>query len=280
MKTLTEYIELYKEPNLLEEEELIDESRISDLADKVGTKVGKITGLWNDIKNFGRDSRAAYQKMLLSLTDKKNEILSEEDKKKLIENIKDVDGYYSSLVDIMNRYKNVRDAYKDSSYVYAVVNVQQIAKKKKDKKTYRTATAILDNIPAADKKSAIDSVEKAKQSIGGNDGNGNTPTDKTGAGEQKQEEIVKKTVEKDEIKKVAEPANIDTKELADYICQIIIPSDDDYDIIQDQAVALAEIICGMATLQNNEKIKKDILAKYGIKDIDEFINKIKTENKK
>jgi len=276
MKTLTEYIELYKEPNLLEGEELIDESRISDLADKIGAKVGKITGLWNDIKNFGRDSRAAYQKMLLSLTDKKNEILSEEDKKKLIENIKDVDGYYSSLVDIMNRYKNVRDAYKDSSYVYAVVNVQQIAKKKKDKKTYKTATAILDNIPAADKKSAIDSVEKAKKSIGGND----TLTDKTSTGEQKQEEIVKKTVEKDEIQSMAEPANIDTKELADYICQIIIPSDDDYDIIQDQAVALAEIICGMATLQNNEKIKKDILAKYGIKDIDEFINKIKTEKKK
>ena len=280
MKTLTEYIELYKEPNLLEGEELIDESRISDLADKIGTKVGKITGLWNDIKSFGRDSRAAYQKMLLSLTDKKNEILSEEDKKKLIENIKDVDTFYKSLVEIMNKYKNIRDAYKDSSYIYAVVNVQQISKKKNDKKTYRTATAILDNIPAADKKSAIDSVEKAKQSIGGNDGNGNTPTDKTGTGEQKQEEIVKNTVEKEEVKNMAEPANIDTKELANYIIQKIVPNNEDYDIIENQAFALAEIICGIATLQNNEKIKKDILAKYDIKDIDEFINTIKTDWKK
>ncbi len=279
MKTLTEYIELYKEPNLLEGEELIDESRISDLADKIGAKVGKITGLWNDIKSFGRDSRAAYQKMLLSLTDRKNEILSEEDKKELIENIKDVDKYYNSLVKIMNRYKNIRDAYKDSSYVYAVVNVQQIAKKKNDKKTYRTATAILDNIPAADKKRAIDSVDKAKQSLGDN----NTPADKTGDGGQKPEEIVKKTVEQTEIKNIAKTANINIEDLSDDIYFMIKngnTSIDDYDIVHDQAKALAEIICGITTLQNNDKIKKDILANYGIENIDEFINKIKSEKKK
>ena len=53
--------------------------------------------------------------------------------------------------------------------------------------------------------------------------------------------------------------------------------DVDIDELDDLSAAIAEIICGAKTIQGNEKIKNDLLTKYKIGNLEEFIKSIETK---
>ena len=53
--------------------------------------------------------------------------------------------------------------------------------------------------------------------------------------------------------------------------------DVDIDELDDLSAAIAEIICGAKTIQDNEKINNDILTKYKIGNLEEFIKSIETK---
>jgi len=294
MKTLKEYIfaSYINSENLLDESLYddnlpIDEGILSKIANFLGNTAHKVNSVWHDIKHFPKNVKLSYKGMTANLVNKEDS-LPEEERSKIAERVSNKkvgSEQIKEIKSIFTEYSNNDNAKKSGFMCYLALYGKTLAENEKDSNNVKYFDSKLSEVPSKTKEIAKNIFMKIRDKVMGNDSDNEEESSQqsdngTEQGNQKPEEIVKKTVEKPEIKKVAEPANIDTKELADYICQIIIPSDDDYNIIQDQAVALAEIICGAATLQNNEKIKKDILAKYGIKDIDEFINKIKSEKKK
>ncbi len=127
MKDLRNYIESYE----INEELLKSDLDIEMIDEGLGLIKG-IKDLWKTVTKdvIGKKTRAAIQAFLVTVANDKNGILLDSDKEKLIEGTKDIDKYYDDLVKIIEKYKKTPEAIKDPVFIYACLNVKEIAEEK------------------------------------------------------------------------------------------------------------------------------------------------------
>lgn len=312
MKDLRNYIDLYELNNYLLEgldenpfDININESGIGDFFKNIFNRWRTMSGL----DRLNKQTRASIQAYLLTSMDSENGIILPKDKERLLKNSEDVEKFYTEVKDLVNKYKNIKRAYSDSSFIYACVALKQLAedklkedpKNKEYKETLNTVDAILDNIPADDKEAAIESrkkmekevkQEKEKETSSNTDVPQKTPSssegtpDKTGEttdGGSKEttvtEPAVKSNVKKDPLAELIEQAQIDKDKLATEVYALAGDKSkwklDDADNV---ILGLSSIICGAILIQNGSTdadTSNKVLNTCGIGNFKEFIGKIK-----
>lgn len=310
MKSIVEYaherqqqITQLNEMSSIEGDLILESTFFSRLAKFLGSKANQIKKRWEEYKkdfiNFPDNVKKAFNGFMANANDEGDKLPSDK-RQDIIDQVtsKKVEDIPTTVAELIKNNKTDPDFKNSATAAYLTALGINIAKAKGNTEALNELQQFFKEIPTDVKKKASDNFKQAvndnKPTEGGEQtqdgGNGGEQTEGEGNGtEQTSEETQKKTeevaaqvVQQEEIKQAAEKANINTDELKNKIMYIINDlnndnKDVDVDELDDLCMAIAEIICGAKTIQGNEKINNDILTKYKIGNLEEFIKSIETK---
>ena len=300
MKSIVEYararqqqITQLNEMSSIEGDLILESTFFSRFAKFLGSKASQIKKRWEEYKkdfiNFPDNVKKAFNGFMANAnveddklpSDKRQDIIDQVTSKK----IEDIP---TTVTELIKNNKTDPDFKNSATAAYLTALGINIAKAKGNTEALNELQQFFKEIPNNVKKQASDNFKQAvndnkpaegeEQAQAGGNNTEQTPEEI----QKKTEEVVDNVVQQKEIKQAAEKANINTEELKTKIMYIINDlnndnKDVDIDELDDLSAAIAEIICGAKTIQGNEKINNDILTKYKIGNLEEFIKSI--ENK-
>ena len=300
MKSIVEYararqqqITQLNEMSSVEGDLILESTFFSRFAKFLGSKASQIKKRWEEYKkdfiNFPDNVKKAFNGFMANAnveddklpSDKRQDIIDQVTSKK----IEDIP---TTVTELIKNNKTDPDFKNSATAAYLTALGINIAKAKGNTEALNELQQFFKEIPNNVKKQASDNFKQAvndnkpaegeEQAQAGGNNTEQTPEEI----QKKTEEVVDNVVQQKEIKQAAEKANINTEELKTKIMYIINDlnndnKDVDIDELDDLSAAIAEIICGAKTIQGNEKINNDILTKYKIGNLEEFIKSI--ENK-
>lgn len=300
MKSIVEYarerqqqITQLNEMSFIEGDLILESTFFSRFAKFLGSKASQIKKRWEEYKkdfiNFPDNVKKAFNGFMANAnveddklpSDKRQDIIDQVTSKK----IEDIP---TTVTELIKNNKTDPDFKNSATAAYLTALGINIAKAKGNTEALNELQQFFKEIPNDVKKQASDNFKQAVNDNKPTEGeeqaqDGGNNTEQTSEEIQKKtEEVVDNVVQQAEIKQAAEKANINTEELKTKIMYIINDlnndnKDVDIDELDDLSAAIAEIICGAKTIQGNEKINNDILTKYKIGNLEEFIKSI--ENK-
>ena len=300
MKSIVEYarerqqqITQLNEMSSIEGDLILESTFFSRFAKFLGSKASQIKKRWEEYKkdfiNFPDNVKKAFNGFMANAnveddklpSDKRQDIIDQVTSKK----IEDIP---TTVTELIKNNKTDPDFKNSATAAYLTALGINIAKAKGNTEALNELQQFFKEIPNDVKKQASDNFKQAVNDNKPAEGeeqaqDGGNNTEQTSEEIQKKtEEVVDNVVQQAEIKQAAEKANINTEELKTKIMYIINDlnndnKDVDIDELDDLSAAIAEIICGAKTIQGNEKINNDILTKYKIGNLEEFIKSI--ENK-
>lgn len=300
MKSIVEYarerqqqITQLNEMSSIEGDLILESTFFSRFAKFLGSKASQIKKRWEEYKkdfiNFPDNVKKAFNGFMANAnveddklpSDKRQDIIDQVTSKK----IEDIP---TTVTELIKNNKTDPDFKNSATAAYLTALGINIAKAKGNTEALNELQQFFKEIPNDVKKQASDNFKQAVNDNKPAEGeeqaqDGGNNTEQTSEEIQKKtEEVVNNVVQQAEIKQAAEKANINTEELKTKIMYIINDlnndnKDVDIDELDDLSAAIAEIICGAKTIQGNEKINNDILTKYKIGNLEEFIKSI--ENK-
>ena len=300
MKSIVEYarerqqqITQLNEMSSIEGDLILESTFFSRFAKFLGSKASQIKKRWEEYKkdfiNFPDNVKKAFNGFMANAnveddklpSDKRQDIIDQVTSKK----IEDIP---TTVTELIKNNKTDPNFKNSATAAYLTALGINIAKAKGNTEALNELQQFFKEIPNDVKKQASDNFKQAVNDNKPAEGeeqaqDGGNNTEQTSEEIQKKtEEVVDNVVQQAEIKQAAEKANINTEELKTKIMYIINDlnndnKDVDIDELDDLSAAIAEIICGAKTIQGNEKINNDILTKYKIGNLEEFIKSI--ENK-
>ena len=282
---------------------ILESTFFSKLAEFLGGKAREIKKRWeeykNDFKQFPDNVAKAFNGFMANANNEKDKL--EADKRQdIIDKVtaKDVEDIPKTVIELINSNKD-NDNFKNSATTaYLTALAINIAKAKGNKEALTELEQFFKEISNNVKKEASDNFKNAvndnkpdntettpdnteKTDTEGKQNNSADESDKTEDDQTKDDqtkEVVDNVVNSEDIKQAAADANIKISKLTDEMMMLLndknIDNDIDVDELEDLCKAIAEVICGIKTLENNEKINKNILDKYHIDNIEEFMKLI------
>ena len=300
MKSIVEYararqqqITQLNEMSSVKGDLILESTFFSRFAKFLGSKASQIKKRWEEYKkdfiNFPDNVKKAFNGFMANAnveddklpSDKRQDIIDQVTSKK-IEDIPTI------VTELIKNNKTDPDFKNSATAAYLTALGINIAKAKGNTEALNELQQFLKEIPNDVKKQASDNFKQAVNDNKPTEGeeqaqdSGNNTEQTPEEIQKKTEEVVDNVVQQAEIKQAAEKANINTEELKTKIMYIINDlnndnKDVDIDELDDLSAAIAEIICGAKTIQGNEKINNDILTKYKIGNLEEFIKSIETK---
>ena len=299
MKSIVEYarerqqqITQLNEMSSIEGDLILESTFFSRFAKFLGNKANTIKKRWEEYKrdfiNFPDNVKKAFNGFMANANDEDDK-LSSDKRQDIIDQVtaKKVEDIPTTVAELIKNNKTDPDFKNSATAAYLTALAINIAKAKGNEEALNELQQFFKEIPTDVKKQASDNFKQAvndnkpteggEQTAGDSNNTGQTPEET----QKKTEEVVDNVVQQEEIKQAAEKANINTEELKTKIMYIINDlnndnKDFDPDELDDLSAAIAEIICGAKTIQGNEKINNDILTKYKIGNLEEFIKSIET----
>jgi len=309
MKSIVEYarerqqqITQLNEMSSIEGDLILESTFFSRFAKFLGSKANTIKKRWEEYKrdfiNFPDNVKKAFNGFMANANDEDDK-LSSDKRQDIIDQVtaKKVEDIPTTVAELIKNNKTDPDFKNSATAAYLTALGINIAKAKGNTEALNELQQFFKEIPSDVKKQASDNFKQAvndnkptddgeQAQDGGNggeqtEGDGNNTEQTPEETQKKTEEVVDNVVQQEEIKQAAEKANINTEELKTKIMYIINDlnndnKDVDIDELDDLSAAIAEIICGAKTIQDNEKINNDILTKYKIGNLEEFIKSIET----
>jgi len=308
MKSIIEYarerqqqITQLNEMSSVEGDLILESTFFSRFAKFLGSKANTIKKRWEEYKkdfiNFPDNVKKAFNGFMANANDEDDKLPSDK-RQDIIDQVtaKKVEDIPTTVAELIKNNRTDPDFKNSATAAYLTALGINIAKAKGNTEALNELQQFFKEIPSDVKKQASDNFKQAindnkptegEQTQGDSNGGEQTQgdgnnTDQTPEETQKKtEEVVDNVVQQEEIKQAAEKANINTEELKTKIMYIINDlnndnKDVDIDELDDLSAAIAEIICGAKTIQGNEKINNDILTKYKIGNLEEFIKSIET----
>ena len=300
MKSIVEYararqqqITQLNEMSSVEGDLILESTFFSRFAKFLGSKASQIKKRWEEYKkdfiNFPDNVKKAFNGFMANANVEDDKLPSDK-RQDIIDQVtaKKIEDIPTTVTELIKNNKTDPNFKNSATAAYLTALGINIAKAKGNTEALNELQQFFKEIPSDVKKQASDNF---KQAVNDNkpaeseeqaqDGGNNTEQTSEEI-QKKTEEVVDNVVQQKEIKQAAEKANINTEELKTKIMYIINDlnndnKDVDIDELDDLSAAIAEIICGAKTIQGNEKINNDILTKYKIGNLEEFIKSI--ENK-
>lgn len=300
MKSIVEYararqqqITQLNEMSSVEGDLILESTFFSRFAKFLGSKASQIKKRWEEYKkdfiNFPDNVKKAFNGFMANANVEDDKLPSDK-RQDIIDQVtaKKIEDIPTTVTELIKNNKTDPNFKNSATAAYLTALGINIAKAKGNTEALNELQQFFKEIPSDVKKQASDNF---KQAVNDNkpaeseeqaqDGGNNTEQTSEEI-QKKTEEVVDNVVQQKEIKQAAEKANINTEELKIKIMYIINDlnndnKDVDIDELDDLSAAIAEIICGAKTIQGNEKINNDILTKYKIGNLEEFIKSI--ENK-
>ena len=300
MKSIVEYarerqqqITQLNEMSSVEGDLILESTFFSRFAKFLGSKASQIKKRWEEYKkdfiNFPDNVKKAFNGFMANANVEDDKLPSDK-RQDIIDQVtaKKIEDIPTTVTELIKNNKTDPNFKNSATAAYLTALGINIAKAKGNTEALNELQQFFKEIPSDVKKQASDNFKQAVNDNKPAEGeeqaqDGGNNTEQTSEEIQnKTEEVVDNVVQQKEIKQAAEKANINTEELKTKIMYIINDlnndnKDVDIDELDDLSAAIAEIICGAKTIQGNEKINNDILTKYKIGNLEEFIKSI--ENK-
>ena len=304
MKSIVEYarerqqqITQLNEMSSVEGDLILESTFFSRFAKFLGSKASQIKKRWEEYKkdfiNFPDNVKKAFNGFMANANVEDDKLPSDK-RQDIIDQVtaKKIEDIPTTVTELIKNNKTDPDFKNSATAAYLTALGINIAKAKGNTEALNELQQFFKEIPSDVKKQASDNFKQAvndnKPTEGDNnggeqtEGDGNNTQQTSEETQKKTEEVVDNVVQQEEIKQAAEKANINTEELKTKIMYIINDlnndnKDVDIDELDDLSAAIAEIICGAKTIQGNEKINNDILTKYKIGNLEEFIKSIETK---
>ena len=304
MKSIVEYarerqqqITQLNEMSSVEGDLILESTFFSRFAKFLGSKASQIKKRWEEYKkdfiNFPDNVKKAFNGFKANANVEDDKLPSDK-RQDIIDQVtaKKIEDIPTTVTELIKNNKTDPDFKNSATAAYLTALGINIAKAKGNTEALNELQQFFKEIPSDVKKQASDNFKQAvndnKPTEGDNnggeqtEGDGNNTQQTSEETQKKTEEVVDNVVQQEEIKQAAEKANINTEELKTKIMYIINDlnndnKDVDIDELDDLSAAIAEIICGAKTIQGNEKINNDILTKYKIGNLEEFIKSIETK---
>ena len=276
---------------------ILESTFFSRFAKFLGSKASQIKKRWEEYKkdfiNFPDNVKKAFNGFMANANVEDDKLPSDK-RQDIIDQVtaKKIEDIPTTVTELIKNNKTDPDFKNSATAAYLTALGINIAKAKGNTEALNELQQFFKEIPSDVKKQASDNFKQAvndnKPTEGDNnggeqtEGDGNNTQQTSEETQKKTEEVVDNVVQQEEIKQAAEKANINTEELKTKIMYIINDlnndnKDVDIDELDDLSAAIAEIICGAKTIQGNEKINNDILTKYKIGNLEEFIKSIETK---
>ena len=304
MKSIVEYarerqhqITQLNEMSSVEGDLILESTFFSRFAKFLGSKASQIKKRWEEYKkdfiNFPDNVKKAFNGFMANANVEDDKLPSNK-RQDIIDQVtaKKIEDIPTTVTELIKNNKTDPDFKNSATAAYLTALGINIAKAKGNTEALNELQQFFKEIPSDVKKQASDNFKQTvndnKPTEGDNngdeqtEGDGNNTQQTSEETQKKTEEVVDNVVQQEEIKQAAEKANINTEELKTKIMYIINDlnndnKDVDIDELDDLSAAIAEIICGAKTIQGNEKINNDILTKYKIGNLEEFIKSIETK---
>lgn len=304
MKSIVEYarerqqqITQLNEMSSVEGDLILESTFFSRFAKFLGSKASQIKKRWEEYKkdfiNFPDNVKKAFNGFMANANVEDDKLPSDK-RQDIIDQVtaKKIEDIPTTVTELIKNNKTDPNFKNSATAAYLTALGINIAKAKGNTEALNELQQFFKEIPSDVKKQASDNFKQAvndnKPTEGDNnggeqtEGDGNNTQQTSEETQKKTEEVVDNVVQQEEIKQAAEKANINTEELKTKIMYIINDlnndnKDVDIDELDDLSAAIAEIICGAKTIQGNEKINNDILTKYKIGNLEEFIKSIETK---
>ena len=304
MKSIVEYarerqqqITQLNEMSSVEGDLILESTFFSRFAKFLGSKASQIKKRWEEYKkdfiNFPDNVKKAFNGFMANANVEDDKLPSDK-RQDIIDQVtaKKIEDIPTTVTELIKNNKTDPNFKNSATAAYLTALGINIAKAKGNTEALNELQQFFKEIPSDVKKQASDNFKQAvndnKPAEGDNnggeqtEGDGNNTQQNSEETQKKTEEVVDNVVQQEEIKQAAEKANINTEELKTKIMYIINDlnndnKDVDIDELDDLSAAIAEIICGAKTIQGNEKINNDILTKYKIGNLEEFIKSIETK---
>ena len=300
MKSIVEYarerqqqITQLNEMSSVEGDLILESTFFSRFAKFLGSKASQIKKRWEEYKkdfiNFPDNVKKAFNGFMANANVEDDKLPSDK-RQDIIDQVtaKKIEDIPTTVTELIKNNKTDPNFKNSATAAYLTALGINIAKAKGNTEALNELQQFFKEIPSDVKKQASDNFKQAVNDNKPAEGeeqaqDGGNNTEQTSEEIQKKtEEVVDNVVQQKEIKQAAEKANINTEELKTKIMYIINDlnndnKDVDIDELDDLSAAIAEIICGAKTIQGNEKINNDILTKYKIGNLEEFIKSIETK---
>ena len=300
MKSIVEYararqqqITQLNEMSSVEGDLILESTFFSRFAKFLGSKASQIKKRWEEYKkdfiNFPDNVKKAFNGFMANANVEDDKLPSDK-RQDIIDQVtaKKIEDIPTTVTELIKNNKTDPNFKNSATAAYLTAIGINIAKAKGNTEALNELQQFFKEIPSDVKKQASDNFKQAVNDNKPAEGeeqaqDGGNNTEQTSEEIQKKtEEVVDNVVQQKEIKQAAEKANINTEELKTKIMYIINDlnndnKDVDIDELDDLSAAIAEIICGAKTIQGNEKINNDILTKYKIGNLEEFIKSIETK---
>ena len=300
MKSIVEYarerqqqITQLNEMSSVEGDLILESTFFSRFAKFLGSKASQIKKRWEEYKkdfiNFPDNVKKAFNGFMANANVEDDKLPSDK-RQDIIDQVtaKKIEDIPTTVTELIKNNKTDSNFKNSATAAYLTALGINIAKAKGNTEALNELQQFFKEIPSDVKKQASDNFKQAVNDNKPAEGeeqaqDGGNNTEQTSEEIQKKtEEVVDNVVQQKEIKQAAEKANINTEELKTKIMYIINDlnndnKDVDIDELDDLSAAIAEIICGAKTIQGNEKINNDILTKYKIGNLEEFIKSIETK---
>ena len=300
MKSIVEYarerqqqITQLNEMSSIEGDLILESTFFSRFAKFLGSKASQIKKRWEEYKkdfiNFPDNVKKAFNGFMANANVEDDKLPSDK-RQDIIDQVtaKKIEDIPTTVTELIKNNKTDPNFKNSATAAYLTALGINIAKAKGNTEALNELQQFFKEIPSDVKKQASDNFKQAVNDNKPAEGeeqaqDGGNNTEQTSEEIQKKtEEVVDNVVQQKEIKQAAEKANINTEELKTKIMYIINDlnndnKDVDIDELDDLSAAIAEIICGAKTIQGNEKINNDILTKYKIGNLEEFIKSIETK---
>ena len=304
MKSIVEYarerqqqITQLNEMSSVEGDLILESTFFSRFAKFLGSKASQIKKRWEEYKkdfiNFPDNVKKAFNGFMANANVEDDKLPSDK-RQDIIDQVtaKKIEDIPTTVTELIKNNKTDPNFKNSATAAYLTALGINIAKAKGNTEALNELQQFFKEIPSDVKKQASDNFKQAVNdnkptegdTNGGEqtEGDGNNTQQNSEETQKKTEEVVDNVVQQEEIKQAAEKANINTEELKTKIMYIINDlnndnKDVDIDELDDLSAAIAEIICGAKTIQGNEKINNDILTKYKIGNLEEFIKSIETK---
>lgn len=300
MKSIVEYarerqhqITQLNEMSSIEGDLILESTFFSRFAKFLGSKASQIKKRWEEYKkdfiNFPDNVKKAFNGFMANANVEDDKLPSDK-RQDIIDQVtaKKIEDIPTTVTELIKNNKTDPNFKNSATAAYLTALGINIAKAKGNTEALNELQQFFKEIPSDVKKQASDNFKQAVNDNKPAEGeeqaqDGGNNTEQTSEEIQKKtEEVVDNVVQQKEIKQAAEKANINIEELKTKIMYIINDlnndnKDVDIDELDDLSAAIAEIICGAKTIQGNEKINNDILTKYKIGNLEEFIKSIETK---
>lgn len=300
MKSIVEYarerqqqITQLNEMSSVEGDLILESTFFSRFAKFLGSKASQIKKRWEEYKkdfiNFPDNVKKAFNGFMANANVEDDKLPSDK-RQDIIDQVtaKKIEDIPTTVTELIKNNKTDPNFKNSATAAYLTALGINIAKAKGNTEALNELQQFFKEIPSDVKKQASDNFKQAVNDNKPAEGeeqaqdSGNNTEQTSEEIQKKTEEVVDNVVQQKEIKQAAEKANINTEELKTKIMYIINDlnndnKDVDIDELDDLSAAIAEIICGAKTIQGNEKINNDILTKYKIGNLEEFIKSIETK---